>query len=79
MLIACFPNPTENNVTIELLGELKANNYDLELQDAMGVLIAHKKNQEGVTKLDLSDFSNGIYHLTVHIDHILFHVRIIKK
>ena len=78
MLIACFPNPTENSVTIELFGELKANNYDLELQDAMGVLIAHKKNQEGVTKLDLTDFSNGIYHLTVRIDLVVIHKKIVK-
>jgi hypothetical protein len=64
-VVAIYPNPTDNNVTIKLGSEFKEITA-LNLFDVQGKLIQHIENiSQEIINLDLATFEKGIYILNV--------------
>ena len=64
-VVAIYPNPTDNNVTINLGREFKEITA-LNLFDVQGKLIQHIENiSQEMINLDMSSFEKGIYILNV--------------
>jgi hypothetical protein len=80
--ISCFPNPTNDNLTIsaiaEGIGELTARVYDLrgrELKFSSYSLIKGKN----LLTLNLTEFSDGIYFVELKSGEKLVREKIIKQ
>lgn len=63
MNISAFPNPTNEFVQIQLVGNY--SNLQLHLFDAIGNLVQSTNMNAFQTTLDLSSFANGVYYLRV--------------
>ncbi|MDQ3049892.1 MAG: T9SS type A sorting domain-containing protein [Bacteroidota bacterium] len=59
--LSIFPNPAQNNFTIELLD----NNFDITITDIMGRKVFEQQNISPQTQVDSKDFINGIYFVNV--------------
>jgi len=72
------PNPTSNSVTLKLSKNYKK--VDTAIFDVTGKLLASKRIQNSVDfKMDISDFSAGLYILNVFADNDFYTTQIIKK
>lgn len=58
-----YPNPAKNVVTIEC----QSTNFNYALYNNLGQLLVSNKNNVNKTVIDLTDFSKGIYFITVEI------------
>jgi hypothetical protein len=67
-LIAIYPNPVTNILTIDLKG---LNGENIRIIDLNGrVVYQYKGNQNGqILKVDMSIFENGFYLLSLEINH----------
>lgn len=68
--IACYPNPSDEWITVELDFPV-AQNMDVSFYDAMGRLLLHEELRQATTRqvrLPVSEFPNGIYYLRFTID-----------
>ena len=63
--IYLFPNPTDEFINIEIPSYY--NNLEIKFYDANGRLLKNFEQVYGVTKFDLSDFSQGIYYLIISL------------
>ena len=55
-----YPNPTENNITIDL-GKNELKNATLEIVSLLGKTIYNRKVTQRITNIDMSMYSSGIY------------------
>ena len=60
--ILVYPNPTSNNVTIDLYG---LKNVNIELYNAVGVKVMILENQSDKTILEMHDVEPGIYYVRI--------------
>jgi len=73
--VAIYPNPTTGQIQI-----LSSTNSVLEIRNALGQEIQRLKIENQFTKLDLTKFSNGMYHILGRKDGKLMHQeKIVKK
>ena len=68
-----FPNPAQNNFTIEF----PKNNFDVIISDVTGRKIFEKNSCREKTKINCSNFSDGIYFLKMSVGEKLFVRKII--
>ncbi len=69
--IIVYPNPTENIITIETRLDIKVEIYDI-----MGkLLILDEKNK----RIDMSNFADGLYHLSILHNNKRYSKQIIKQ
>ena len=61
--LSVYPNPTSG--IVYLSEDYVLNNYEIFVSDSYGKIIIHEMN---LKLLDLSDYANGIYYLTVKSD-----------
>ncbi len=62
-----FPNPTNNELTVELSQNRNLDNAIITLENSVGQTVKTQKVDGGLTtKIDLSDVSNGIYILKIN-------------
>jgi hypothetical protein len=73
--IKVYPNPTFNNFTIEI--PEMVNDGELSLYDAYGKLIIFEK-LNGINKIDLSPFANGVYYGKVLIEKQQYQFKMVK-
>jgi len=69
--IEVYPNPAFEELTIELDLEKNYQNLKITLLDRLGRVIyqeSHKNQSSGQFKLNISDFSSGLYLLSVQTD-----------
>ena len=59
-----YPNPSSGEVTVVV--ESLESDYSVIIRDINGKLLYMIAQQNGVSKLDLSQFENGIYFLTIN-------------
>lgn len=57
-----YPNPTQDQLTVM---PLENAIYDMTIQDATGRIIKRINDAQGANKVDVSQFSSGIYHVTL--------------
>ena len=69
--IVVYPNPTKNIITIETRLEI-----EIEVYDIMGRLLIEEKN---IKRLDLSNLTNGLYHLSIMHNNKRYSKQIIKQ
>lgn len=60
--LSIYPNPTENNITIDL-GTNDINNSTIELVDLLGKYVSKTNVTQQLNKIDMSGLSNGIYFI----------------
>jgi hypothetical protein len=69
--IVIYPNPTKDIITIETRLDI-----DVELYDMIGNKVISESNTK---RLDLSDFSNGIYNMSIIHNGIRYSKKVIKQ
>jgi len=57
-----FPNPVNNNLTIEIEG---GNNYTLQMVDLLGKTVLSKTNLTAINTVDVSLLKDGVYFATI--------------
>ncbi len=67
VFVSLFPNPTNGIIHIDIVNELN-NNMDVRIYNAMGQIIMTQSIQNGITELDLSFFTKGLYFLQLHFE-----------
>ena len=77
--ITVFPNPTEGLITVEISDYIEQVQGEAQLFDFAGKALDHQKINSTSTNIDLSNYSNGMYLLKVHINGETFTQQIIKK
>ncbi len=76
-LISIYPNPTENNITVDL-GDEKVST--ISLMDAQGKLVYQVDNNiQSQLTIDLSEYSKGIYMLKVESESTSNVYKVFKK
>lgn len=79
MLIAVYPNPTEDGVKL-VINESDLENYSCDLYNAQARKLFSKSIEESFTFLDLSCFSPSTYYLKVmNNNKLIKSYKIIKK
>ena len=73
-----YPNPTSNLVYVSLKGNHNAN-WSVKIQDALGKELGYKTFSNHKGKLDLTQFANGVYFLTIKAGETQNLVRIVKR
>jgi hypothetical protein len=68
--IVVYPNPTSDIITIETRLEIEVEVYDI-----MGKLLISKDSK----RIDLSEYSNGIYNLILIYNNKRFNTKVIKQ
>lgn len=68
IISAIYPNPVDNYLTLELKQVLQ--NHSAHILDSKGKEIDVVSLIEITTKINLSDYSSGIYHLTIKKDNV---------
>lgn len=58
--ISLFPNPTENNITIDI-GNNELQNATIEILDLLGKSIYKKEITQKISECNMNKYSNGIY------------------
>lgn len=77
--IKLYPNPAENVVNILIESSL-ANNATLEVTNVLGNIILKQNIKSGLSPVDLNNFANGIYFVTVKEDNkIIYSTKLIKQ
>ncbi len=68
--IQVFPNPTNKDLTVRILGNLIGNTMSLRLHTLTGqpALYFDRKSAETLHTLDISALAAGVYTLTVRVD-----------
>jgi len=77
--IILYPNPTNNNITIDITSINLNSDYSIEIYNSTGLLINkidNYKTQNKIT-LNISNLANGIYFCRI-IDNSLYKVKTIK-
>jgi hypothetical protein len=74
--IKIYPNPAQENITIELPGQ---ETYNVTITDLAGRKIYESKNRKGVINIDSKEFSNGIYFVQATNDKHVFTGKIIRQ
>ena len=69
--IIIYPNPTKNIITIETRLEI-----EVEIYDIMGKLLIYDKENK---RIDMSNLSNGLYHLSIMHNNKRYSKQIIKQ
>ena len=72
--IHVYPNPTTNNIQFNL-----EKNAEVKLMDAFGRLVFTSTLEVGMQKIDLSDFDNGMYVLSVSNEENNFTAKIVLQ
>lgn len=62
-----FPNPTENSVAIDI-NSPNQENIKIDIINSMGSLIYQKLDAKLLTKIDLSNYSKGLYFVKVYFE-----------
>jgi hypothetical protein len=73
--IMLFPNPANNYIEIET--DLK--DYSISIFDVMGKLMLKEKNSQNKTRIDISDFSIGIYFIQLQSGEKILNKKFIKE
>ncbi len=76
--ITIYPNPAENDVTIDL-GTNDLKNAVIEIVDLLGKSVYKETIVQKTTQLNISDFSNGIYLIKFSNDNGTVTNKIIKQ
>jgi hypothetical protein len=63
--ITLYPNPAKQFVVVTLSGQQLLNKPVLRLTDANGKLLLTKPMQTDTERIELNNYANGIYYLTV--------------
>ena len=61
-----YPNPANNNVTIEF--ENSNNEYSIEIFDMSGRLVIHKISSDYQNYIDVNNLKNGLYMVRIIYD-----------
>lgn len=62
--VTIFPNPANESTNIHITGNANGL-FDLEIVDARGRIVKSEEDQQRKFVLDLSQFENGVYYLTI--------------
>jgi hypothetical protein len=73
--ISLFPNPTQNNITIETSEEIQW----VEVVDFSGAVVYRKNVEENTTKVDLSTFQGHVFVIRVQTENNLYSRPVIKN
>ena len=73
-----YPNPVQNYITIDL-GKNELKNASIEIMDIMGKTILNKNVDQKINKINMSDYSNGIYLIKLTNTHGNIVQKIIKR
>jgi hypothetical protein len=65
--IIIYPNPLQNELNITVNGEIPSGKNKVELFTLTGTSIYSGEIQNTTTQLDFSQFSSGIYFLTITV------------
>lgn len=74
-IFSVFPNPTKDFVFIKTNS---TNEFSVKVSDVSGKVIYQKGNCFGFEKIDLSEFSSGVYLLAISSNNISTKVKCIK-
>jgi len=73
-----YPNPSNGEFVFYVNPEI-ASNYQLNVTDATGRIVYEFSSSESTTLIDLSNFSNGVYHLQIFANDEVFNKKLIKQ
>lgn len=78
--VSIYPNPTNGELFVNLL-QAAENEYIIEVRNLEGQLLFSETDDEnkGKIKLDLSEFTSGIYIVSVSADKSIQYFRLIKN
>lgn len=77
--ILIYPNPTHNQLFVEIIGYDNESNKTVYLYDLTGKLLISKKLAISRISLDLSDYTSGIYVLKILLGNNSNECKIIKE
>jgi hypothetical protein len=69
-----FPNPAENNITIQSESLIEA----VTIYDIMGAIISKEQTSNNVVSVDIAEFVSGVYFVEANINGQLIRRRLIK-
>ena len=75
-LISIYPNPVNQNLTIET-GQTK--HYQLRVLNVLGQIVVQKDIYLPEETLDVANFSNGVYTLEISDKDIISRLKFIKE
>ncbi|HBS87986.1 MAG: hypothetical protein A2W91_10290 [Bacteroidetes bacterium GWF2_38_335] len=76
-LVKVYPNPTKDLIVIETTGEDCISKY--ELNDVSGKILLTDFISESLTRIDLLDFTNGVYFLKIYSDKGVIVHKVVKN
>ncbi len=65
--INIYPNPTNNNITLELLKQLQSKESTISIYNIQGQLLSRITTQQAITDINVSNLSKGVYFLKIEI------------
>ena len=79
-MVSIYPNPAQEQVTVELTEEFLGQNYNLEIYNLNGDLILKESlNDNKKQSVDLTDVVSGHYVVVIRTAEKLFTYRLIKE
>jgi hypothetical protein len=72
-----FPNPSHNSLTLSLNGTI--GEFNIKICDSHGKIVLQKTENSSNTELDISDFDDGVYFLTIFSDITIARLKFIKN
>ncbi len=77
--VLIYPNPTENNLTIDL-GETYKDNSKINIYDIQGKLVYYSESvKEELVRINMSNFEKGIYILNIMSNKSSKNYKIVKQ
>ena len=75
----CYPNPSSDNVTIDIQGYSAAEQTALELYNVTGALLKTLQIQSALTQLNIADLAEGVYIIKITTNKAVAVKRLIKE
>ncbi len=78
-VIQLYPNPAREQINVVVPGNNSI--YDIQVVDMQGRIVyaGSARNYNGILSIDVSQYSNGLYHVNLINDNHRFHGRFIKQ
>ena len=78
-IVSISPNPTADILNLKLPENWQNKNYNLQILDERGGLVLQLENKIGNSKIDVTNYSTGIYFGKISLSDKVIGFKFLKK